>query len=230
MTFLTCHVNISAWGDNMSIGKRIKLARESLKLTQSDIAKKVGVATQTIFKYENEIVTNIPLDKLEKIADALNTTPAYLMGWTDLPGTTAIDPFSFDNIHPISTQKIPLLGSIACGEPVFADEERESYVEASTEIKADFCLKAKGDSMIGARIMDGDIVFIRNQPSVENGEIAAVIIDDEATLKRVFYYPEKNTLILKPENSKYRDFVYVGEELDSIRILGKAVAFQSDAV
>ena len=82
--------------------------------------------------------------------------------------------------------------------------------------------------MINARINDGDIVFIRKQPMVENGEIAAVIIDNEATLKRVYYYPEDNKLILNPENPRYAPFVYVGEELQSVRILGKAVAFQSN--
>lgn len=97
-----------------------------------------------------------------------------------------------------------------------------------TDIRADFCLRACGDSMINARIYDGDIVFIREQPMVEKGEIAAVIINDEATLKRVYYYPEQNKIILNPENPAYEPFVYVGEELNSIRILGKAIAFQSD--
>ena len=96
------------------------------------------------------------------------------------------------------------------------------------DIDADFCLRAKGDSMIGARIMDGDIVFIRNQPMVDNGEIAAVIIDDEATLKRVYYDRDAGKLMLVPENPKYSPLMYVGEELNNIRILGKAVAFQSD--
>ena len=122
------------------------------------------------------------------------------------------------------------MGEIACGEPRFASEDRESYIEASTDIQADFCLKAKGDSMINARIQDGDIVFIREQPSVYNGEIAAVVIDDEATLKRVFYYPEKDLFILKAENPKYDDLVYSKSELDNIRILGKAIAFQSDVI
>ena len=72
----------------MTIGKRIRAAREALNLTQEDVAKKVGVAIQTIYKYETEIVTNIPLNKLEKIADALQTTPAYLMGWSDRPQNT----------------------------------------------------------------------------------------------------------------------------------------------
>lgn len=212
----------------MSTGKDLKMRRQELGLTMLDVAKKVGVSEATVSRWESGEIANMKRDRILLLADALKVTPGFIMGLDENPDTLNI--FSFDNIHPIATQKIPMLGEIACGEPVFANEDRESYVEASTEIKADFCLKAKGDSMIGARIMDGDIVFIRNQPSVENGEIAAVIIDDEATLKRVFYYPEKNTLILKPENSKYSDFVYVGEELDSIRILGKAVAFQSDAV
>ena len=123
---------------------------------------------------------------------------------------------------------IGVLGDIACGKPIMANEEKELYVEAGANISADFCLRAKGDSMIGARIYDGDIVFIKKQEMVDNGEIAAVIIEDEATLKRVNYFPEKNLLILKAENSKYEDLVYTGEQLDHIIILGKAVAFQSD--
>ena len=101
-------------------------------------------------------------------------------------------------------------------------------MEAGTEINADFCLKCAGDSMIGARILNGDIVFIRRQDMVENGEIAAVVIDDEATLKRVFYEPEKGKMVLQAENPRFQPLVYVGDELNEIRILGKAVAFQSD--
>ena len=123
-----------------------------------------------------------------------------------------------------------MLGDIACGKPIFANEERESYVQAGMNIKADFCLTARGDSMIGARIHDGDIVFCRSQTMVDNGEIAAVIIGEEATLKRVYYYPEKKKLVLQAENPKYEPFVYVGSELDEITILGKAIAFQSDII
>ena len=92
-------------------------------------------------------------------------------------------------------------------------------------VHADFCLRCNGDSMVGARIKDGDVVFIRQQPEVENGEIAAVIIDDEATLKRVYLSADK--IILQPENPRYEPFVFVGEELSQIRIIGKAVAFIS---
>ena len=134
----------------------------------------------------------------------------------------------FENLFPIERKRYPLIGAIACGKPITANEEIELYIEAGAEIDADFCLRAEGDSMTGARIYDGDIIFIRKQSMVDNGEIAAVIIDDEATLKRVNYYPDKNLLILKAENPKYEDLVYTGEQLDHIIILGKAVAFQSD--
>lgn len=133
----------------------------------------------------------------------------------------------FDNIRPVKLKRFPLLGEIACGEPIFADEDRESFVMADMDIRADFCLRAKGDSMTGARIYDGDIVFIKEMPMVDNGDIAAVIIDDEATLKRVYYFPENGKLILNPENPAFEPLVYVGEELNEIRILGKAVYFMS---
>ena len=120
-----------------------------------------------------------------------------------------------------------MLGNIACGEPIWADEDKESYVMSDMDISADFCLTANGDSMINARIYDGDIVFIRKMPIVNNGEIAAVIIDDEATLKRWYYYKDDNKLMLVAENPKYPPLVYINEELNNIRCLGKAVYFMS---
>ena len=132
------------------------------------------------------------------------------------------------NIFPIQTKKIPLLGTIAAGVPIYADENFDGYRECTEDIDADFCLKIQGDSMIGARINDGDIVFIKKQPDVDNGEIAAVLIEDEATLKRV--YKEKDSLILQAENPKYAPIVYTAESYVECRIMGKAVAFQSDIV
>ena len=143
------------------------------------------------------------------------------MGWSD--GEIG----GYENISPISTRMVPMLGEIACGQPIYATEERGEYAVANNDLSADFCLRAHGDSMIGARIYDGDIVFIRSQSSVDNGEIAAVIIGDEATLKRVYYYPSEEKLILSPENPRYAPLVYLGAELENIKILGKAVAFQS---
>ncbi len=209
-----------------SLNENIKKARSASNKTLEEVAAIVGVSRQTIQKYESGVISNIPSDKVELLAKALDTTPAFLMGWET--SNPIIDIFQYSNIRPVSLKKFPLLGEIACGKPIFADEDRESYILAGSDIRADFCLKAKGDSMVNARILDGDIVFIRKQDMVNNGEIAAVVIDDEATLKRVYYYPEKDLLILKAENAKFSDLIYSGSELDQIRILGKAVAFQSD--
>ena len=163
-------------------------------------------------------------DKLAILSEALHVNEPWLMGYDDV---SKDDIFKYPNIKPVVKKRFPMLGSIACGEPIFADEDREHCVMVDMDIDADFCLTAKGDSMINARINDGDIVFIKEMPLVENGEIAAVIIGDEATLKRVYYYKEQNKLVLNPENPKYEPLVYVNSELDTIRILGKAVYFMN---
>lgn len=160
-------------------------------------------------------------DKLSILGLALDVSEAWLAGY-DVPMRRN------DNVTTITTKRFPLLGAIACGVPILATETLESYIESGTNVQADFCLRAKGDSMINARIYDGDIVFVRSQDTVENGEIAVVIIGDEATLKRVFFYPEQSKLVLQAENAKYEPFVYVGNELQNVKILGRAIAFQSD--
>lgn len=193
--------------------------------TQKEVADAISVSPQTFNTWTQGIA--LPrMGKIQALANYFNINKSDLLDKHDFDLSLPNIP----NIYPIELKRFPLLGEIACGEPRFASEDRESYVEASTDIQADFCLKARGDSMINARIQDGDIVFIREQPSVYNGEIAAVVIDDEATLKRVFYYPEKDLFILKAENPKYDDLVYSKSELDNIRILGKAIAFQSDVI
>lgn len=162
-------------------------------------------------------------DKLFVLARALKVTEAWLMGY-DEPEPTSI--FDIKNIfHLPQTKKVPLLGAIACGEPILAVENVEDYVDMSDEVHADFALRCKGDSMINARIFDGDIVYIRQQPDVENGEIAAVLIDDEATLKRVFKH--KGSLELRAENPTFSPIYIEGPALDDVRIIGKAVAFLS---
>lgn len=121
--------------------------------------------------------------------------------------------------------KVPLIGTIACGAPILADEHIEDYVDIPEHIRADFALTCKGDSMINARIFDGDIVYIRQQETVESGEIAAVLIDNDATLKRVRLFDDH--ISLEPENPQYRPIVLWGEDMNTVRILGRAVAFTS---
>lgn len=202
---------------------RIKELRQERKITQSVLANYLGVAQNTL-SYWEQGKYDIDNESLKKIADYFNVSVDYLLGRSNAPANP-IDPFSFSNIQPVKKHRIPLLGEIACGEPIFADEDFEGFIES--DIEADFALRCNGDSMTGARIMDGDIVLIKKQDMVENGEIAAVIIENEATLKRVYYYPKDGKLILNPENPAYAPLVYVDEELNQIRILGRAVAFYS---
>ncbi len=208
-----------------NIYSRIRKRREELGLSQEELAKRMGYKSKSSINKIEMGINDIPQSKVVAFAQALNTTTAYLMGNdTDQKPNKPV----FDNLFPIELKKYRLLGEIACGEPIFCNEDRESYIMSGTQIDADFCLRCKGDSMINARIYDGDIVFIREQSQVENGDIAAVIIDDEATLKRVYYYPEQNIVILKPENPKYADIILQNKTLNTVRILGKAIAFQSD--
>ncbi len=206
----------------MNIGKLIRDRRNELNLTLEDVGNAVGVTKSTVKKWEDGFISNMKRDKLAELAKVLQLDPVVFI--TGEANSDSYAPPS--NVFPISVKRFPILGEIACGEPIYADENHESYIIANANIKADFCLVAKGDSMINARINDGDIVFIRSQPTVENGDIAAVIIGDEATLKRV--YIKANVVTLIAENPKYEPMVYTGDELESIRILGKAVCFMSN--
>ena len=199
--------------------EKLKELRKAKGLTQQQIATVLNVDKTRVSKWENGIC-DPPQYQLVKLANLLEVSVDSLLGNTSCYGP-------IPNISAVAKRKIPYLGEIACGKPVFADEEKGVYFDVCSDLKIDFCLKAKGDSMINARIQDGDIVFIREQSMVNNGEIGAVIIGDEATLKRVYYYPEQNRLMLQAENPAYAPLFYEGTELENIHILGKAVAFQS---
>ena len=188
-------------------------------VTAAQVAKETGISQSTLSEWKHGNYQP-KADKMQKIANYFGVSVSYLIGETE----TAIP--TYDNIIPMpSMTSVPLLGTIACGEPITAVENIEDYVAKPESIDADFALRCKGDSMVDARIFDGDIVYIHQQPTVNNGEIAAVLIDDEATLKRV--YISDGTITLMPANQKYPPLIYSGEQLNNSRILGKAVAFTS---
>ena len=218
-------------GGDFSMGTtadRLKYAMELRDVKQTDLVEKTGISKGALSSYLSGRYEPKQIN-LHLLSKALHVDEAWLMG-LDVPMEKTNFSYPVSNIYPIELKKFPLLGEVSCGIPKFANEDRESYIMAGTEIKADFCLIAKGDSMINARINDGDIIFIRKQDTVENGEIAAVVVNDdnEALLKRLYYYSDKGLLILKPENPAYEDMIYSGEELNHIHVLGKAIAFQSD--
>lgn len=211
---------------NIQTGKRIQSRREALGLNLGDIAREVGVAVSTIQRYEKGKIEKIKLPVIDAIAKALQVDPAWLLCETDQMTASGVDISSITNLIPLpKTYKIPLIGEIACGSPILADQNVEAILEVPEHIKADFALRCYGDSMIGAHIHDGDIVYIRQQADVENGCIAAVCIETSATLKKVYKYPNK--LVLSPANPQYEPLVYTDDELLQVRILGKAVGFTS---
>ena len=209
----------------VTVGDRIRQVRQERDVTQQELADYIGVSKQAVYKYENNIVTNIPTDKVDAIAKRLKVSPAYLMGWEEQPTPKPTSPAPIPpGFEPRpKMKKIPLIGSIACGDPITAEQNIEKMVDVPENIRCDFSLTCHGDSMVGAGIHDKDVVYIRIQPEVENGEIAAVRIDGEATLKRVYYNP--GTLTLMPANPAYAPMVYTGSQLEEVHIEGKAVGW-----
>jgi len=205
---------------NETLRHRIKEERLKRNITLKEVAEYIGVKEATAQRYESGDIKTVPYENVVLIAEILKTTPNYLMGWQkddneDFPLPSNLKPIK--QIH-----RVPILGRIACGNPILAEENYEGYTYLPDDVRADFALKCKGDSMIEANIFDGDMVFIRIQPTVENGEIAAVLIDDEATLKRINF--DGTTLVLYPANSTLSPTYYTGEELENVRIVGKMQA------
>lgn len=199
----------------------MKNRRKELGLPADAVAAALGVSVATVYRYENGEIEKVPGSVLEPLAKVLNTTPAYLMGWDESEQPTPLP----SNIIPLSPmQKVPLVGQIACGTPILAEQNITDYVDLPGHIRADFALTCKGESMTGAGIQDGDIVYIRRQEEVENGQIAAVMVgDEEATLKR--FYQESNVIQLVSENPTIPPKVFIGETISQIRVIGLAVAY-----
>lgn len=198
-----------------SLSSVLRRRRRELGLTLAQIAEKMGVAEATVQRWESGSIRTLRQEKVSRLANILQVTPAALMGWEETLPSNVV------HLHPM--EKVPLIGQIACGTPILAEENITDYVDVPGHIHADYALTCRGDSMINAGIRDGDVVYIRQQEEVENGQIAAVLIDDEATLKR--FYKRGDTLQLIPENPAFAPLVFVAEEMNMVRVLGLAVAY-----
>ena len=208
----------------MTVGDRIRQVRQEQDVTQQELADYIGVSKQAVYKYENNIVTNIPTDKVDAIAKRLKVSPAYLMGWEEQPEPKK--PTIPPGFEPMPKMDwVPLGGRIACGAPITAEENVEQMVCVPSRWHSTFTLTCKGDSM-EPRIHDGDLVAIRSQPEVEQGEIAAVRIGDEATLKHVYLH--ENFIELRPENPAFESINLTKEEMNTVVIEGKAVGLCRD--
>ncbi len=222
-----------------AFGERLARLRKRRQMTQETLAQALRTSKQVISRYEKGVRTP-SVEIANRYAAFFGVSLDYLMGSTDNPEPVPQDPFAaipgvhrgignqgvrsdgIKNILPVRKKSIPFLGEIAAGVPIFADEQRDVYLTAEEDVHCDFALRVKGDSMTGASICDGDIVFIRAQPDVLDGQIAAVSIDDEATLKRVYHARDGITLVA--ENPRYAPMTFREEDALNVRILGLAVA------
>ena len=198
----------------MTIGERIKKKRIESGFSQVDFANKIDVSKQTLYKYENNIITNIPSDKIEAISKVLNLSPMYIMGWEDLE-----QPIPKSNGYP--TVRIPVLGDVAAGVPILAQQDIIGYEDIPADMVKTgeyFGLKIKGDSM-EPKIHDNDIVIVKSMSNAENNDIVIAMINDEATCKRLHKY--SNSIVLTAINSDYKPIEVTPDE--NIQILGKVV-------
>lgn len=199
--------------------QRLKELRKARNMTQPQLAELLGIAKSTISMYENNR-REPDLEMLEAIADIFNVDLNSLASKKDC---SAI-PNGFSPI-PL-TSKRPRLGIISCGNPIDTPENFDGYDDVPDIFDCDFTLVCEGDSMTGARICDGDIVYIKQQPTIENGQIAAVLIDGvEKLLKRV--YITEDSIILQAENPAYPPRSYHKEDMNRVSIIGKVVGFTS---
>lgn len=217
----------------MTIGERIKLIREQHKMTQTELADAIGTTKQNVYKYENGIVTNIPSDRVEAIAQFFNISPSYLMGWDESDNSESdlsnLSNAEFDIVErPTSFARIPVVGEVAAGITSFADMQIIDYISCDDSILNDgydYCyLKVKGDSM-EPKISEDDLVLIRVQETVDSGSYAVVLVDDDNGLvKRVEY--DREHLELISENPYYPPRKFYGEEMNRVRIFGKVVKIE----
>ena len=199
---------------------RIPELRAEKGISMRDAARLLGMPYTTYVNYEKG--TREPnSETLIALANFYETSVDYLIGKSSSrTGKTTIPP----GFIPLpKMKKVPLIGAIASGDPITALQNREGEVDAPEDMRCDFALKCHGDSMIGAGIHDGDTVFIHIQPEVENGEIAAVRIGEEATLKRVYLHTDY--VELRPENPAFESIIRRREDMNDVQIEGKAVGW-----
>lgn len=203
---------------------RLKRLRKEHGYTQESLAAVIGVERSSVGKYEGKSGVIPSNDVLARIADLFGVSIDYLLERDDRKQILTSNEMLPANIVPIKRRKLPILGNVAAGEPIFADEEYEEFTAVDDDLDCDFCLRVQGDSMEPV-VFESDLVYVRQQDDVNDGEIGVVLIDDSATLKHIYHIP--NGVQLVSENAtKYPPMVFTYPECDAIRILGKAVAFR----
>ena len=212
----------------MTIGERIKEIRNKLDMSQVDFATKINVSKQTLYKYENNLITNIPSDKIEAVAKLGHVSPAYLMGWNISTPPISSDKNNVPNIKSTSKGvKINVLGRVAAGIPIEAIENIIDTEEISEEMARTgefFGLQIKGDSM-EPRIYENDVVIVRKQDDAESGDIVIALVNgNDATCKRLIKYAGGISLV-SLNSAKYEPLMFSNEDILEmpVKIIGKVI-------
>ena len=205
---------------NGDIGSKIKAARKAAHIGQAELGEAIGIGKSSISEWESG-KRSPDIDKVKDIAKVLNVTPTYLMGWKeeDVPDQRPLPA----GLLPVVKRRIPIIGHVAAGVPIMAEREYEEYEDDTYGISCDYVLRVEGDSM-EPRVLDGDVVYVRQQPDVDDGPIAVVGVDDSVTLKVVYHLP--NGLQLVSLNPKYKPMIYTQSNTDYLAIIGLAVAYK----
>lgn len=215
----------------MTVGERIKKVREKTGMSQVEFADKINVSKQTLYKYENDIITNIPSDKIEAAAELGNVSPAYLMGWEPISDEEIGNVF-YENMKKPKKRGVTInvLGRVAAGIPVEAIEDIIDTEEITEELAKTgdfFGLQIHGDSM-EPRMKEGDIVIVRKQEDAESGDIViATVNGTDATCKRLKKYAEGIALI--STNPSYEPMYFTNDEVEQkpVRILGRVMELRA---
>lgn len=201
----------------MTIGERIKKRRKEIGMSAETLAERIGKSPATVYRYENGDIRNLDSRSLLPIADALGVTPGILMGWEEekeaLPSNVRL-------ISDLHVQRVPMIGEVAAGEPIYAPEDWPVYVDAP--VKCDAAITIKGESML-PNYLPGDVVYIRCTPDVPEGTVAVVFLDNEATIKHVYKRPTGLTLI--SDNPEYPPLMPEFEDYNRVRVFGVPVGF-----
>ncbi len=205
------------------IGRNIKHLRELHRMTQDEVAHAIGASDKAVSAWERG-EREPRMGYVQKMAELFNVEIESLM---DGSIDDVSEQRSPTNIFQIKRRMIPVLGNIAAGVPIWADEEHDEFVDDNGTTTADFALRVKGDSM-APLIEDGDFVYVKRQSEVRNGQIAVVLDGDSATLK--YFYSTDNGVTLSSHNPEYQPIVYRGIEASELHIEGLAVAFKRSLI
>lgn len=210
----------------MTVGERIKQRRKELRLSADELAEKLNKNRATIYRYENSEIERIPAEVLKPLSEILQVSPEYLMGWSEEDEKNGIDRLVKD-IETDNNIKIEDIYQCNDTIPILDRSEDDKMISNEhlclSDFHGDFCFKITDNSMSNSQINTDSIVFVQKTDNIQNGEIAVISFNGEVVLRKYYYYPQNQKLILNPDNPDFEPMIFIGNEINNIKILGKAI-------